>query len=152
MKPSEDLDRIAKLEAIYARVPKMRDCEMKCEDSCTVVPVSPFEKARLEEALGMPFMAIKTPDGKVRCCALKDNRCSVYSIRPLLCRLFGTSKHPFLKCEHGCSPERWLSGEETVSLMLAVTELCGSFEIPVEHWARLSTKQVRCAAKMLLEG
>lgn len=147
-----DNERIGKLEALYARIPEMKTCSGKCENSCTVVPTTAFERLRLEKALGYEFGSDKNPDGKFRCVALKDGKCSVYSTRPLLCRMFGTSKHPFLKCEFGCEPERWVSGDETVELMLGIMELCGEMDNPVNPYLEpMDENTLAMAAKMLLK-
>ena len=51
-------------------------------------------------------------DGK--CSHLQNGRCSIYQNRPFVCRLYGTSA--MLTCE-GCTPERLLSVEDTLSLV-----------------------------------
>lgn len=39
-----------------------------------------------------------------------DGRCSVYVVRPLLCRLWGMVDK--MRCPHGCVPSRWPADDE----------------------------------------
>lgn len=43
------------------------------------------------------------------------HRCSIYPVRPLVCRLYGVTRT--LTCEVGHRVERWLSGAEAAALM-----------------------------------
>jgi len=146
-------EKIARLEALYARIPKMKNCNGKCEDSCTVIPVTPLEKERLEAAMGRVFGPVGLPPGKVRCSALVDGKCSQYDIRPFICRAFGVVNHPFMKCEYGCKPERWLSGIELYSMINELHGICGEMVTPcVPGWPRLSEEQGLEGARLLLSG
>jgi len=50
-------------------------------------------------------------DENLQCTLLtKEGRCSVYEIRPMVCRLFGVSIG--IECPWGCKPSRLLSHEE----------------------------------------
>jgi hypothetical protein len=42
-------------------------------------------------------------DGDYTCPALKDGRCSVYDVRPTLCRLWGVVED--MPCPWGCVPD-----------------------------------------------
>lgn len=73
--------------------------------------------------LDLLTLLIKAPDLK---CPLLDpitHRCTVYDIRPAICRVFGSSKHPRLTCPHDCAPSAPLSPAETDTLIDRVTEL-----------------------------
>ena len=50
-----------------------------------------------------------------------EGRCSVYSIRPLICRIWGAAEG--IPCVFGCQPERLLSKEEADVLMREVQAL-----------------------------
>lgn len=143
-----DEQRIAKLNALYDRIPKMKDCVGKCEDSCTVIPCTVGEKKRIEAATGQPFEPKGLPPMRVRCSALsREGRCTVYDMRPAICRAFGAVNHPFMKCDHGCVPERWLSGAELFEIMTEVEKLMGEMQVPqVPGWHRLSEDEARAAA------
>jgi len=65
-----------------------------------------------EEALclGTPGKEMTIADENLDCEYLKDNKCSVYDRRPLLCRLFGII--PGMPCPAGGKPERMLNTKE----------------------------------------
>lgn len=130
-------EKLKALDALYATLPKV-DCQQKCQACCATFGMSGLEKRRLEAAGG----AIKTkrvmcfaenpvggpgaPIGvhevvKGQCPRLVDGRCSVYQIRPMVCRIWGTTKA--FTCPFGCQPERWLSDAEVFALMCRVQEL-----------------------------
>lgn len=147
-----DEQRIARLNALYDRIPKMKDCIGKCEDSCTVIPCTVGEKKRIEAHTGQEFKPLGLPPMRVRCSALKDGRCTVYELRPAICRAFGTVNHPFMKCEHGCVPERWISGMELYEIMNEVEKLMGEMQVPdVPGWHKLSEGEAMAAAALLRE-
>ena len=103
--------------------------------------------------MGKPFKPlgiVGNPLAPVRCSALgPDGLCTQYELRPLICRLFGTMQHPFMKCEHGCKPERWVSGEEAAQMFDEVQELCGPPEVErPEGWPTLTPEQAEAAARL----
>lgn len=93
------------------------NCKGDCSRYCGAIPCSSLERTQIEARAGKPF---KT-DGSLTCSMLKGTRCSVYSVRPFICRVWGTTKA--LACPHGCEPERWLSEEEFTSLATQIREL-----------------------------
>lgn len=144
---------IAMLEAIYALIPKMKNCKGLCEDSCTVIPCTDGEKERLELRMGKKFETVERSDGKKRCSALTmDGKCSTYDIRPLICRLFGAVNHPWLRCEHGCEPEQWLPNRDVYPMMLAVEKMAGKTITPdVPGFKKHSDAELRAAAMLLMK-
>lgn len=65
-----------------------------------------FERDRIKTAGGPDIQIVQSP-----CPALDFiGRCSVYEIRPLICRLWGVVET--MKCHYGCEPERYLTDEE----------------------------------------
>lgn len=105
----------ARLQAIYDRIPKL-ECRGLCYDSCGPIEASVRERQRIERAGGRTLCTV---DGS--CCSMlgPDNRCTVYDVRPLICRLYGVAKG--LECPYGCKPERYLTRVEA-SEMLAEAE------------------------------
>ncbi len=67
--------------------------------------------------------------GHGRCPLLKDNKCSVYDIRPAVCHVFGSSsavtEHADLRCPYGRAPSVPLTEAQTSKLMDAVQLLGG---------------------------
>ncbi len=91
-------------EEIYSKIPKSK-CKEGCFKCCTnVVQFTPSE--------------LKACGGEYKCegvCNfLKDGMCTVYDTRPFVCRIYGTSE--ILQCDD-CTPERFLTEEETTELV-----------------------------------
>lgn len=118
-------EKLAKLKALYARIPKLR-CQRKCQACCSNIGMSFFEHGLLTDSVGivpvpMSLSKLATEGGaiigetlsmgkEVRICPfLKNGTCSVYELRPFICRMWGATW--MTRCPHGCKPERWLSDE-----------------------------------------
>lgn len=90
------------LDALYASLPTI-DCAGRCSDSCGPLHLPVAEHDRIAAASG-----IRIPDrshqlGKFTCPALSIlGRCRVYTLRPLICRLWGLMD--WLPCTYGCIP------------------------------------------------
>lgn len=110
----------ARLEAVYEQVPKIA-CQGLCHDSCGPIEVGLRERQRIEQRAGKQLAC-----GAGASCTMltDDRRCSVYDIRPLLCRLWGVLRR--MRCPYGCKPERYLSDEEGFVLMAAMYEIAGA--------------------------
>lgn len=146
-------DKFQQLQVIYDRIPKMKDCKGLCEDTCTVIPCSPFEQQRIEKKAGKPLTFNTLAPGKIRCSMLtKDGKCSVYNVRPFICRAWGTVDHPYMRCEHGCVPERWLSNKEFMSFLMQVEIIAGHAEIPdIPGRPQPSDEELLAAAMLMLK-
>ncbi len=91
-------------EEIYSKIPKST-CKEGCFRCCTnVVQFTPSEL----KACGGEY------ECKGVCNFLKDGKCTVYETRPFVCRIYGTSE--ILSCDD-CTPERFLTEEETTELV-----------------------------------
>lgn len=103
--------RLATIEFLLKDVPTFT-CKEGCSDCCGVVPMTRLEWKRIQERTG-----IKTQfTSKGRCALLKNGKCSVYDIRPAICRIFGTSEYSILTCPHGCRSQQLLSKTTTDNL------------------------------------
>lgn len=60
-----------------------------------------------------------------QCGHLRGGICTVYENRPFVCRLYGASE--LLICED-CTPDRYLTAEETRLLVHRYAELCAEQE------------------------
>jgi uncharacterized protein len=110
-KPSKEL------QAIWDKVPEMEDCQGKCQSSCGPIPVYTPERKLIEGRTGRETTCSMLTAAGV---------CSVYGIRPLICRIWGTVEdHPDARCPHGCKPKRWLTNEEAMALFAEVEALTG---------------------------
>ncbi|WP_226780302.1 YkgJ family cysteine cluster protein [Oceaniglobus trochenteri] len=102
--------------AIRALIPSF-SCKTDCHDCCGIVPFSDVEKQdamkvwpleQWERFGGKNWVArraLETGD----CPFLRQGKCSIYETRPTVCRLFGATDHPLMKCPHGCGPKRKIS-------------------------------------------
>jgi Fe-S-cluster containining protein len=110
-----------KLEEFYKSLPTV-NCKGLCQESCGPIAMTEFEYDRLMEKAKNP-LTISDDDGT--CSMLKDGRCSVYEVRPLICRLWGLTKE--MECPHGCVPTRWISRAEGFELLTKAHELTESY-------------------------
>lgn len=115
----------ARLAAIYAELPTV-NCQGACHDTCTAIAMTGIERRRIYRATGTQMENLShrdVPDG-YRCPLLRWNRCSVYDLRPFICRLWGVTE--LLPCNFGCRPTpRWLTAAESFTLMARVWDLDG---------------------------
>ena len=107
------MSRKAKLDALYREIPEI-ECKGTCANQCT--SQVPFLKI---EAKRTGNKKARGPD----CPHLEDGRCRVHPIRPLLCRIWGVSIQ--MPCPYGCRPTRYLSDEETRSIIQRAEKICG---------------------------
>lgn len=115
------------LDELYASLPAVA-CKGLCHDSCTTTLASELENDRIEQHHGFrlpryigpeTFEKLRDRGRMPQCPALRaDKRCSVYTLRPLLCRGFGTVANPdftqvqHLLCEHECMPDGYVRLED----------------------------------------
>lgn len=88
-----------KIRFFRRRIPSF-DCVPGCHDCCGPV------KASSEEMAMLPVKSIAEHESalaELDCPHLDKNGCRVYADRPLICRLFGTTKS--LACPNGRHPE-----------------------------------------------
>lgn len=111
---------------VYAAIPSIA-CKGKCTQYCGVIPLYPVESEKIQSA-GHP---VPLADANLTCTSLEQGRCSIYSDRPLICRLFGVV--PAMKCPHGCKPDRWLTPKQVQRLMLAMERLSSDREAVVNQ-------------------
>lgn len=98
----------AQLDALYASLPKLQ-CIGLCQNSCGPIVVSGLEWRRLAHRVGYEPFSSKRDNT----CSLLDQqtgRCTVYALRPTVCRLWGVVEN--MPCPFGCVPERKLTTEE----------------------------------------
>ena len=100
---------MTEIQTIYTKIP-ISSCVEKCFKCCTnMVQFTPSE---LKAMGGYEYNGV--------CSHLIDGKCSIYENRPFVCRIYGTSE--LLKCDD-CTPERFLSENETVELVHQYTQL-----------------------------
>lgn len=116
-----------KLDKIYEKIPSI-DCKGLCHTTCGIVPAAKIEIKRARDRMGgkNPFNPIQqlkkaSEGGSTSCAALKEGRCSIYTARPGVCRLYGVAEG--LDCAYGCKPKHQLSKKEAYDLIREIEAL-----------------------------
>lgn len=126
-----DAEKLAKIDVLLRRLPKFK-CKEGCYDCCGPVILSRLEYERCIQASGRTAEDVKKQmqdnlANGIYACPLLDNetkKCSVYEVRPAICRLFGVVKGELL-CPHGHAPEKvlLLSDAQSREILRKVEEL-----------------------------
>ncbi len=103
------VSRDAELDALYAELPAL-DCLGLCHGSCGPILMSPAESARLAEHGTVIPLSWSCP------ALTMLRRCSVYEVRPLICRIWASVES--MACPHGCRPDRWLTDVQARDLLV----------------------------------
>ena len=120
---------IEKLEALYKSIPEI-ECKGLCHPSCSIVPAEDIEIKRARKKLSYNPFRVSNKDieeakttGKIPSCgALKNNRCTIHSVRPAICRLYGSAEG--LECPFGCEPKKpKLSKQEAYSIIREIRDV-----------------------------
>jgi hypothetical protein len=102
-----------KLQRLYAKLPFLK-CQQKCQASCGPIMLGKAEMDTIIASTGQtPVCEAKN----MQCGLLKGGQCSVYPIRPMICRLWGMVDNPKMRCPYGCKPERWLTDRESFKFL-----------------------------------
>lgn len=123
--------KLAKIDALLGTIPGFQ-CKEGCFDCCGPVELSRLEYMRCIQASGRSAEDVRQQmknnlkQGNYLCPLLdpETKKCSVYEVRPAICRLFGAVKGELL-CPHGYAPERsaLLSDKQAREILRKVEEL-----------------------------
>ena len=69
---------------------------------------------------------------------LDGNNCTVHSVRPLICRIWGATED--MKCKHGCKPEYYLTRQQAEELIRKVYSIEG---ISHDLWGKRNYERER---------
>ena len=126
-----DSAKLAKIDALLNKLPSFQ-CKEGCYDCCGPVMLSRLEYMRCVKASGRTAEDVKQQMQNnlkqgILTCPLLDNetkKCSVYEVRPAICRLFGVVKGELL-CPHGYAPDEaaMISNEKSRAILQKVEEL-----------------------------
>lgn len=109
---------IRDLEKLAAEIPKI-NCQKKCQECCGPILMTGLEMARTLKRLEAPPKG--TEDLTCPMLNRTTGECRVYSVRPLICRLWGVAQG--MECPWGCKPERYLTKAEAHDLLHRVDDL-----------------------------
>ena len=102
------------LQQLYTELPTI-ECQQKCQWYCRNIAMSGTEFDLIRERLG--FTPRSDPVNPDPCPMLKNGLCSVYDLRPLICRLWSLTET--MQCPWGCRPQpRYLTEEEAFAFLL----------------------------------
>ena len=123
--------KLAKIDELLSGLPTFR-CKEGCFDCCGPVIISRLEYLRCIKASGRTTEDVRRQmqnnlKQKIYTCPLLDaetKKCTVYEVRPAICRLFGVVKGELL-CPHGYAPDpsALLSDEQSREILRKVEEL-----------------------------
>jgi len=100
---------MTEIQKLYEKIPKS-----SCKEGCFLCCYNSVQMADEE----MQRMGGYEYSGK--CSHLIDCKCTVYPVRPFVCRIFGSSI--LMKCDD-CIPERFLGENETKEIIKEYTRL-----------------------------
>jgi Fe-S-cluster containining protein len=80
-------------------IPSMR-CDDGCGECCGVVPATEAEFRRIQQ-FADEHGVVPAPSLDGTCPFFQNGGCSIYSVRPLICDLFGHAADPLMTCPRG---------------------------------------------------
>lgn len=94
-----------KIRKLYNKIPSF-ECIPGCTDCCGPIPFAKSEWNIISDKR----QGLKISNN---CPYSLNSQCDIYDQRPLICRLFGASLDPLLKCPHGCRPDKPLTKKQS---------------------------------------
>lgn len=123
--------KLSKIDALLSTIPAFQ-CKEGCYDCCGPIELSRLEYMRCIQASGRTAEDVRQQMQNnlkqgIYTCPLLDpvtKKCSVYEIRPAICRLFGAVRGQLL-CPHGYAPKNstLLSDKQARDILRKVEEL-----------------------------
>jgi Fe-S-cluster containining protein len=123
-------EKLARIDILLSEIPSFA-CKPGCADCCGPFDLSRLEFHRCVKASGKSVEEIRRiieknlKQNQLSCPLLdrKTNHCTVYAVRPAICRVFGTT--PELRCPHGYGPrpEEMLDDARAREILAQVKEL-----------------------------
>lgn len=127
------MDITEEIDRLYATLPHI-ECQRRCQKYCGPILMSKAESDRIAERIG------RTPqDNEDLSCPMLSlmGNCKIYDIRPAICRIYGLTKS--LRCQFGCTPERWLDDAEARRMLRKIHKLSdpnGAWTPEVGPWLK----------------
>ena len=114
--------KLTEIDRLTSGLPHF-ECVAGCTDCCGPVVMSRLEWKRILDKLGKREGQMKIGDDLL--CPMLDkatHRCTVYEIRPAICKLFGVVEHPKLTCPH-VKPEQAITDSECSTIINQIARL-----------------------------
>lgn len=109
------------LAAVYAQIPTT-NCQGLCADSCCSFAMTVGEQRNIRAQTGVSLPLAHAGSFCPALTMLKQ--CSVYEVRPLICRIWGAVNT--MRCGYGCEPDGgYLTDHDAMRLLAEVAELSG---------------------------
>ena len=107
-----------RVQRLYDMIPAV-DCKRRCQSACGVIPMSDVELRTIVAHIGYE------PDffsADLRCPMLGEfGECTIYELRPAVCRLWGAVKE--LPCPHGCGTDTEISDDTARSILRSLSRM-----------------------------
>ena len=111
---------LRELDTAYATIPSS-NCKGLCQECCGPVGMTRLEWDRIIARVGKTPSPTPEQAKRLECPLLADGKCTVYDIRPLVCRLWGVE--PSMPCPFGCEPDRPFTTEDGIQVMKTVSQI-----------------------------
>ncbi len=136
------------LEQVYAQLPEMQ-CQGLCADSCCSMALTVVEQRNIREQTGKTLPLAHAGSFCPALTMLKQ--CSVYEVRPAICRLWGMV--PAMRCNYGCRPVGgFLTDKDAYELLAKVCEIGGDHEQAAAYRAPFATPALEAQAGRVLRS
>lgn len=124
------MSNLRRMRQLWRSIPTIA-CQGLCWDSCGPIGGSVLEEDLVRQAGGGRGFQVAEhplyPDGERMCCHLSaEGRCSVYEVRPTICRIWGVTAG--LRCHHGCKPADPLTDAQGFVLLAKALTIGGDSE------------------------
>ncbi len=108
------------LNEIYERIPAFK-CVSGCSACCGIVPIAPAEIENIASYIAMNGVQVRVLGTDLLTCPYVVNeRCSIHSVRPALCRIFGVTNDKYMRCPNGGKAARIMPKGEADEILASV--------------------------------
>lgn len=85
-------------------ISKKEDERIKAFCETTGIPYHDIKERMPPAAMAMKLRAAQTGAVEFEACPFlsADHQCTIYPVRPGICRTYGSSSTPIMSCQHGC--------------------------------------------------
>lgn len=114
---------------LYNQIPSF-SCKPGCTDCCGPVPFAKKELDAIPKNKRSGFRPAVEIADSASCKFVCNGGCGIYEQRPFICRLFGATDDPRLRCPHGAGPAQPLTSKKADELTRSYMKTLGKGIIP----------------------